>query len=90
MTKDLILEKNTDQDWGCFDYYIRDSRGGIIGAVDEDSNASLFHAAPDLLDASVNLLSMVKAQLHQHPDDPTLRAAVDMAEEAIAKAKGGL
>lgn len=56
-------------------------------AEESDANARLIIAAPDLKDSTINLVSYVRSL--GHPDDPTVRALLDMANAALTKAKGG-
>ena len=72
-----------------------DAHGGMIADCDwarnEDdessiANARLIAAAPDLKDTALNLVSYVRSL--GHPDDPTVRALLEMGDAAIAKARG--
>ena len=58
-----------------------------VPAGENRANIDLIRAAPDLLDSNINLASYVRSL--GHLDDPTVRALLDMGDEAIAKARGG-
>ena len=58
----------------------------LLTRAEEEANACLIAAAPDLLDSNMNLAAHIR--MLGHPDDATVRALLDEADAAIAKAKG--
>lgn len=61
------------------------------GSGDVEANAHLIASAPDLLAALESLLAQADQQnsYYGNPASDSMKAAIDAAEFAIAKAKGG-
>jgi hypothetical protein len=75
------------------DYWVDDANGSRIADIlntgnNAEDNAALVAAAPDLLEALIDLLGHAMEQ-YRHFESPRGQEEIDRARVAIAKAKAG-
>lgn len=65
-----------------------DNRAGQDAGPEEEANARLIAASPDLLDAVLQLVATLDNVANEHPDELWLGSEYELAKRAILKATG--
>lgn len=61
----------------------------VAGCIDDSHDASLIAAAPELLEALIDMVAIVKKNTYPTPDKPSSNwGRMEVAEQVIAKALG--